>query len=336
MDHPQNEHDEDGGTFKLKPSAGQSQPQTPDEGGLDSTMKLRPVGGATPPGVPSTPPPPPSPLGGPTGPASPSGPPQTQVFPPSGAPQTQTPGFPGAQPGQPTPPPGRPQGPPQGQPYGQTPPPGQYPPPQGQQPYGQQPANAQGAVLPGLKRISLLGYISGGAGLFYIILLFAMSGGSGLVFISGMPYILTSVGVIAVALALPRGMLHSKGMRIFGIVFVFAHGAWSLFGLLNLLNYANVLGGAFLTFGSILLIIVVAATGYSAFIYFKDKETHAWFHMTAGAQGRPAAAGMPPAPQGRPGMQQGGYPQQPGQPGGYPPPPGAPPGQQPPQPPYGR
>ncbi|MCH7232633.1 hypothetical protein L0U85_17505 [Glycomyces sp. L485] len=317
MTHPDNQPpaDDDGGTFKLKPS---SQPKSePAQGeSFDSTMKLRKGGGASS----APPPPPPSPLGNPTGPANPPSPfAETSVMPQSGTsqtnfqPSTQAPGQQHPLGGQPTPPPpGQPYGH-QQPPYGHQPP-GQYPPQQGQQPYGQ-PGVAPGEAPEGVKRIGLVAMIGAGIGIVGAIASLAILGG--LAVFSASVSILLSLAFGWYGFALPRGQINSGGLRMTGIVLIMIGAGLSLIGVLGGLGSMAIIGGA----AALPLLLNLVSAGiysYASFIYIKDEQVKAYI------KGAPAQAA------------QGGYPPPTGQPG-YPPPPGYPQqGQLPPQPPYGR
>ncbi|WP_026929930.1 hypothetical protein [Glycomyces tenuis] len=324
MAHPENQQqeDDDGGTFKLKPGA-QSKPEAPQgEESLDSTMKLRKAGGASVP-----PPPPPSPLGNPTGPSNPQPSPfaETSVMPQSGGSQT---GFqPATQPpgqsnplGQPTPPPQQQAQQQYGQqPYGQQPPPGgQYPPQQGHMPPAQQ--SGPGGAPKALQRVGMLAMISGVAGIVWALLGF-FTGEFGLI-VNAVVYLVTSAVVLGISFALPRGVLKSKRWRQYAVGIFGAHGLIGLMWMLGSMTSST--PAWFLAAGWLLIAIVVGAVAYGIFLILKDPEIRNWFEGAPASIHHTAGGAVPP-------------PTAPGQPGSYPPPPGYPqqgqPGQ---QPPYGR
>ncbi len=339
MTPPENEQpDEDGGTFKLKPGATpEPAPAAGEEPGLDRTMKINRVEGGAP-GGPSTPPPPPSPLGNPTGPADPNVASfaETTVMPQQTGSQT---GFqPAQQPPQPNPlgsgpipqPPSQPQ-------YGQQPYPG---PPPGQQPPGYpqaQAAGPQGPVPEGIKRIGLIVLIGAGVGLLSSIVSIAMLGGFAI--FSASIGILFALAFGWYGWALPKGQITSPGLRLTGIILVMIGAGFGILGVLGSLGSLALIGGA-AVFGLLLNLASAAVYGYASFLYLKDESVKAYI------KGPQVAGGYPPAgyPQQQqygqqppPGYGQPGPQQQPQQPGGYPPPPPGYPqqGQQPPQPPYG-
>ena len=326
MSHPENQppDEEDGGTFKLKPGGGQSAPEPQGEEQMDSTMKLRKVGGANPAAPSAPPPPPPSPLGNPTGPADPPQPfAETTVMPQTGGSQTgfqpSAPQPSAQQPGGPLgapPPPSQPgQQQPYGQPqYGQQPPGGGpgYPQQPGQPPYGQ-PGIAPGQVPVGVKRIGMMILIGAAIGLIGNIAALAIVGG--LALFSGSVGILLALAFGWFGFALPRGQVHSAGLRQTGMVLIMIGAGLSLLGVIGGLASMSVVGGA-AALPLLLNLVGAGIYGYASFIYLKESEVKAFI------KGSPAAAAGQP-----------GYPQQPGQPGGYPQQ-GYP--QQGQQPPYGR
>ncbi|MEU6857856.1 hypothetical protein AB0B28_03120 [Glycomyces sp. NPDC046736] len=327
MTPPENDQPEDdGGTFKLKPG-GATPPPAPaaEEENLDRTMKIQ--RGAPSPQS-STPPPPPSPLGNPTGPAEPPAATyaETTVMPQQGGSQT------GYQPGGPqTPPPsplGAPPVPPQApgqQPYGQQPPqPGGFPPPGPQQPgpgYPQpQTAPLTGEAPVGIKHIGLVALVVAGVSILGNIINMAVIGP-----------IAVPGGVLGIAIAgafawygwaLPQGKVTAAGLRMTGIVLMMIGACGSVLALLMSLIVFNAIG-------LIMYLLMGAALGYASFLYITKDEVKAFI------KGAPQHPGYPP---------QGGHPQQGygqpqqqfGQPGFPPPPPGYQQGGQPPQPPYGR
>ncbi|MFG3341642.1 hypothetical protein [Glycomyces sp. NPDC048151] len=342
MTPPENEQpDEDGGTFKLKPGAaapgaGAPTPAPADESGLDRTMKIQRQGGA--PAGASTPPPPPSPLGNPTGPAEPNVASfaETTVMPQQGGSQT---GFqPASQPPPPNPLGSGPIPQPQAQqPYGQQPQPFPGPPPQ-QQPggYPQAPAAPAGDAPDGIKRIGLMVLIAAGVGLLSNIVSIAMNpAGAGF----------TVIGLLLAAAwgyfgwALPKGKIASSGLRMTGIVLIMIGAGFSILGLFGSFATMAILPAA----GAIALIqsiILAGALGYASFIYFKDQAVKDYIKGAPSMAGGYPPAGYPQQPYGQqppppPGYGQPQQPQQ--QPGAYPPPPPGYPqqGQQPPQAPYG-
>jgi hypothetical protein len=348
MTPPENEQpDEDGGTFKLKPGApgapGGAPAPAGDESGLDRTMKIQRQGA---PGGAATPPPPPSPLGNPTGPAEPNVASfaETTVMPQQGGSQT---GFqPAQQPPQPNPLGSGPVPQPQ-QPYGQQPQPFPGPPPQQQPGYPQgQPGIPQGEAPAGIKLIGLLILIGAGIGVLGgIMSMVAASqyvfGGGGLMFF----------GVIGIALAaclgwfgwaLPKGKIASSGLRLAGIIVVMVFAGLSLLGALGGIGSLAITGGAGV-FNLLLSLANAGVYGYASFLYLTKDEVKTYIKGAPAVAGGYPPAGYPQQPQqqygqqpppgyGQPGPQQ---PQQ--QPGAYPPPPPGYPqqGQQPPQGPYG-
>lgn len=149
-------------------------------------------------------------------------------------------------------------------------------------------SSASPAAPPGVSLIGLLGIVSGGAGLLDGVLIFALGGD--LLAPFALFHLLSSIAVVATAVAVARGKLNKNGSRALGIGTVLVHGLMSLYALITFIGFAGSLGTALAVIDGLWLVSAVSAAGILAYVYFTDDPTKSWLRAPHGSR-TPVAAG---------------------------------------------